>query len=560
MSDTIEAAPPHDAFDTVLVLDLGSQTSHLILRRLRSLGVYSEMLPCTQKLKDLAWKPVGIILSGGPSSVYAPDAPSVDPLVFELGVPVLYVRAAVLAWRVNPSNVARGLSREYGETLMAIHKIGSHADRLFEGLGDSLNVVMSHFDKVVHLPDGFKTIATSKNSEFAGIAHESLPIFGIQFHPEISHTERGTDILANFALKICGARADWKMDNFVEREIVRIRKLVGDNAQVIGAVSGGVDSTVAATLMREAIGDRFHAILVDTGLMRLNECEQVKETLDKYLGINLTVVDGSELFLGRLAGITEPEAKRKIIGGTFIDLFEIEALRIEKEAENTSRAGKVEWFLQGTLYADIVESLSFKGAGSSTIKCKSLSHHNAGGLPARMQNGEAQLKLLEPLRELFKDEVRMFGRQLKIHEDLIGRHPFPGPGLGIRIIGEVTRERVEIVRHADHIFISMIREAGIYDEVTQAYAALDTNRAVGVQGDARVYGYICVLRAVTSLDMMSAEPYEFKWSLLRAISRRIVNEVDGIARVVYDTTSKPPGESPCVYSLLSHAFDIDRGR
>ncbi|GKU00353.1 gmp synthase [Fusarium langsethiae] len=540
MSDSFEtAAPPHATYDTVLVLDMGSQTSHLILRRLRSLGVYSEMLPCTQKIKDLGWKPVGVILSGGPSSVYGDDAPGVDPLVFELGVPVLGVCYGnqLIAWRANPKSVAPGVNREYGETQMAIHKIGSHGDRLFEGLGDSLNVVMSHFDKVVQLPDGFKTIATTKNSEFAGIAHETQPIFGIQFHPEISHTEKGTDIIANFAIKICGARPDWKMDDFSAREIKRIRELVGDKAQVIGAVSGGVDSTVAAKLMKEAIGDRFHAILVDQGLMRLNECEQVKETLDKHLGINLTVVDGSELFLGRLAGVTEPEAKRKIIGGTFIDLFEIEALRIEKEAENTDRAGKVEWFLQGTLYADIVESLSFKGAASSTIK----SHHNAGGLPARMQNGEAQLKLLEPLRELFKDEVRAFGRQLGIHEELIGRHPFPGPGLGIRIIGEVTPERVEIVRKADHIFISMIREAGIYDEVTQAYAALDSSRAVGVQGDARVYGYICILRAVTSLDMMSAEPYEFKWSLLKAISRRIVNEVDGIARVVYDTTSKPPG-------------------
>ncbi|ODA84223.1 hypothetical protein RJ55_02741 [Drechmeria coniospora] len=539
MTDTAQAAPPHNVFDTVLVLDMGSQTSHLILRRLRSLGVYSEMLPCTQVLKELAWKPVGIILSGGPSSVNSPDAPTVDPAVFELGVPVLGVCFGnqLIAWRSDRTSVAPGLKREYGETSMAIRRIGGHADRLFEGLGDTLNVVMSHFDKVVHLPDGFETIATTANSEFAGIAHKSEPIFGIQFHPEISHTERGTDILANFALKICGARADWKMDNFLEGEKARIRKLVGEKAQVIGAVSGGVDSTVAAKLLNEVIGKRFHAILVDTGLMRLNECDQVKQTLEKRLGIVLTVVDGSQLFFDRLRGVTEPEAKRKIIGETFIDLFEKEALRIEAEAEHTPHAGKVEWFLQGTLYADIVESLSFKGAASSTIK----SHHNAGGLPARMQNGEAQLKLLEPLRELFKDEVRAFGRQLNIHQELIGRHPFPGPGLGIRIIGEVTRERVEIVRQADDIFISMIREAGIYDEVTQAYAALDSSKAVGVQGDARVYGYICILRAVTSVDMMSAEPYEFTWSFLRAVSRRIVNEVDGIARVVYDTTSKPPG-------------------
>ncbi|KAH7171440.1 hypothetical protein EDB81DRAFT_877435 [Dactylonectria macrodidyma] len=364
---------------------------------------------------------------------------------------------------------------------------------------------------------------------------QSKPIFGIQLHPEISHTARGTDIPGNFALRVCGARADWETENLTEKEIIRIRKLVGDTAQVIGVVSSGVESTVAAKLMRVAIGDRFHTILVDTGVMRLNECSQVKETLEQYLGINLTIVDGSELFLGRLAGVLETETKRKIIGGTFIDLFEIEVLRIEKEAENTPLAGKVEWFLQGTLYADLIESLSFKGP-SATIK----SHHNAGGLPARMQNGEAQLELLEPLREMFKDEVRSFGRQLGIHEDLTMRHPFPGPGLGVRIIGEITPERVGIVRKADFIFISMIKEAGIYDKITQAYAALDTNRAVGVQGDPKVYGYICVLRAVTSLDMMSAEPYEFSWSLLKAISRRITNEVDGVARVVYDTTSKPP--------------------
>ncbi|KAI2638099.1 GMP synthase [Xylaria nigripes] len=536
----VEAAAPHTVFDTILVLDFGSQTSHLILRRLRSLNVYAEMLPCTTKLADLDWTPVGIVLSGGPSSVYDEGAPRVDPAIFDLGVPVLGIcyGCQLLAWLMNDKNVARGEAREYGETDLTIHKVGGSngADRLFDGLGDTLHVFMSHFDKLVHLPEGFVTIASTKNTAYAGIAHQSKPIYGIQLHPEISHTHRGTDILSNFAIKICAARPNWEMGNFTEKEIIRIRKLVGDKAQVIGAVSGGVDSTVAARLMQEAIGDRFHAILVDTGLMRLDECQQVKETLQEHLGINLTIVDGSELFFSRLAGVTEPEAKRKIIGETFIDLFEKEAIRIEHEAEKTPHAGKVEWFLQGTLYADLIESLSFKGP-SATIK----SHHNVGGLPARMMNGEAHLKLIEPLRELFKDEVRAFGRQLKIHEDLIMRHPFPGPGIAIRILGEVTRENVEIVRKADHIFISMIKEAGIYNQMSQAYAALDTNRAVGVMGDSRVYGMICILRAITSVDFMSAEPFEFPFQLLKNICRRIVNEVDGITRVVYDCTSKPPG-------------------
>ncbi|KAI1359913.1 GMP synthase [Xylaria arbuscula] len=539
MADDTAAAAPHSTFDTVLVLDFGSQTSHLILRRLRSLNVYAEMLPCTTKLAELDWKPVGIVLSGGPSSVYDDGAPGVDPAIFDLGIPILGIcyGCQLLAWLINDKNVARGEAREYGETDLNIHKVGSaNADRLFEGFDDTLHVFMSHFDKLMHLPEGFVTIASTKNTAYAGIAHESKPIFGIQLHPEISHTNRGTDILANFAIKICGARPNWEMGNFTEREIIRIRKLVGENAQVIGAVSGGVDSTVAARLMKEAIGDRFHAILVDTGLMRLNECQQVKETLQQHLGINLTIVDGSELFFGRLAGVTEPERKRKIIGETFIDLFEKEAIRIEEEAKETARAGKVEWFLQGTLYADLIESLSFKGP-SATIK----SHHNVGGLPARMMNGQAQLKLIEPLRELFKDEVRAFGRQLGIHEELVMRHPFPGPGIAIRILGEVTRENVELVRQADHIFISMIREAGIYDQMSQAYAALDTNRAVGVMGDSRVYGMIIILRAVTSVDFMSAEPFEFPFQLLKNICRRIVNEVDGITRVVYDCTSKPPG-------------------
>ncbi|KAF3022058.1 hypothetical protein G7054_g8138 [Neopestalotiopsis clavispora] len=535
-----EVAAPHSTFDTILVLDFGSQTSHLILRRLRSLNVYAEMLPCTTKLADLPWKPVGIVLSGGPSSVYDEVSPHVDPAIFDLGVPILGIcyGCQEIAWRINDKNVQKGEKREYGQTdvdILQVEGHKEHVNHLFEGVEANTEVTMSHFDKLVHLPEGFVTIASTPSTPYAGIAHKEKPIFGIQFHPEISHTKRGMAILGNFATKICKARNNWKMENFIEKEIERIRKLVGENAQVIGAVSGGVDSTVAARLMKEAIGDRFHAILVDTGLMRLNECEQVKKSLSDHLDINLTIVDGAELFFSRLAGVTEPEAKRKIIGNTFIDLFEKEAIRIEEEAKHTPNAGKVEWFLQGTLYPDLIESLSWKGP-SATIK----SHHNVGGLPARMMNGQG-LKLIEPLRELFKDEVREFGRQLGIHEELIMRHPFPGPGIGIRILGEVTPERVELVRQADHIFISEIRAAGIYNEMSQAFAALDTSRAVGVMGDSREYGYLCILRAVTSVDFMSAEPYGFDPKLITRIANRIPNEVHGFTRVVYDYTGKPPG-------------------
>ncbi|KAL6910527.1 class I glutamine amidotransferase-like protein [Trichoderma evansii] len=537
MATDTDAEAPHNHFDTILVLDFGSQTSHLILRRLRALSVYAEMLPCTAKLAELPWKPKGIVLSGGPSSVYDEGSPHVDPAVFELGVPILGIcyGCQEIAWQTNSKNVARGTAREYGHADVTIHKVDSHADRLFAGLGETMHAYMSHFDKLVRLPEGFVVVAKTANSEFAGIAHQTKPIFGVQFHPELEHTPRGSELLRNFSVDICGAQPNWVMSDFVEQEITRIRKLVGDKAQVIGAVSGGVDSTVAAKLMTEAIGDRFKAVHIDNGLMRLNESKKVKETLKEHLGINLTVVDGTELFLDRLKGITEPEKKRKIIGETFIDLFEKEAIRIEKEAENTPNAGKVSWFLQGTLYPDVIESLSFRGP-SATIK----THHNVGGLPKRMMDGQG-LRLLEPLRELFKDEVRNLGRRLQIHEDLVNRFPFPGPGIGVRILGECTPERIEIARKADHIFISMIKEAGIYNQISQAYAGLDTSKAVGVMGDTRVYGYIIILRAVTTSDFMSAEPYEFSFSLLKAIARRIVNEVDGVSRVTYDLSSKPPG-------------------
>ncbi|EEU36184.1 uncharacterized protein NECHADRAFT_97500 [Fusarium vanettenii 77-13-4] len=544
MATGIDAEAPHNNFDTILVLDFGSQTSHLILRRLRALSVYAEMLPCTTKLADLTWKPKGIVLSGGPSSVYDEGSPQdVDPAVFELGVPILtnYSSLAMaarqafhceIAWQTDSANVARGTAREYGHADVTIHKVDNHVDRLFAGLGETMHAYMSHFDKLVRLPEGFVVVAKTANSEFAGIAHQSKPIFGVQFHPELEHTPRGSELLRNFSVDICGAQPNWVMSDFIEQEIARIRKLVGDKAQVIGAVSGGVDSTVAAKLMKEAIGDRFHAVLIDNGLMRLNECEQVKETLQQHLGINLTVVDGAELFLGRLKGIREPEKKRKIIGETFIDLFEKEAVRIEKEAENTPNAGKVSWFLQGT------QVVCVPGKTDLTIRITT----SVVFPRQRMMDG-----LLEPLRELFKDEVRALGRRLQIHEDLVNRHPFPGPGIGVRVLGDITPERVEIARKADHIFISMIKEAGIYNEasplalMSQAYAGLDTNKAVGVMGDTRVYGYIVILRAVTTSDFMSAEPYEFSFKLLKAMARRIVNEVDGVSRVTYDLSSKPPG-------------------
>ncbi|EGX94460.1 GMP synthase [Cordyceps militaris CM01] len=536
MASTLDSEAPHNNFDTILVLDFGSQTSHLILRRLRALGVFAELLPCTTKVAELSWKPKGIIFSGGPASVYDEGSPHVDPAVFDLNVPILGIcyGCQEIAWRINSENVVRGETREYGHADLNITKVNTHADRLFAGLGDSISVFMSHFDKLIKLPKDFIVIAATKSSEFAGIAHEEKPIYGVQFHPELEHTPQGTKILSNF-IAICSAKANWKMGNFVELEIARIRELVGPKALVIGGVSGGVDSTVGATLMREAIGDRFIAIGINNGCMRLNEFEEVKRNLQDHLGINLTVVEASELFLGRLAGVTDPEKKRKIIGSTFIDVFEQEAIRIEREAENTPNSGKVEWFLQGTLYPDVIESLSWRGP-SATIK----THHNVGGLPERMMNGQG-LRLIEPLRLLFKDEVRAIGRQLGIHETLVGRHPFPGPGIAIRILGDVTPERVEIARKADHIFISMIREAGLYDQMSQAFAGLDTNRSVGVFGDQRVWGYIIILRAVCTKDFMSAEVFNFDNAFLQEVSRAICNQVDGVSRVVYDLTSKPPG-------------------
>ncbi|EPE32507.1 Class I glutamine amidotransferase-like protein [Glarea lozoyensis ATCC 20868] len=528
---------PHQTFDTILTLDFGSQYTHLITRRLRELNVYSEMLPCTQKLSELSWSPKGIILSGSPYSVYEADAPHVDPAIFELGVPILGICYGLqeIAWH-HGKNVVAGTEREYGHSQLQAKRVDGHVDKLFKDLEDDLKVWMSHGDKLGALPPQFHTVATTKNAPFAAIAHETKSIYGIQFHPEVTHTPRGIKLLENFAVGICGAKQNWTMDMFVDKEIARIRALVGEKGQVLGAVSGGVDSTVAAKLMHEAIGDRFHAVLVDNGCMRLNECEQVKKTLTENLGINLTVVDASDLFLDGLKGIhDDPEAKRKFIGGTFIDVFEAEALKIETAAANSAKAGRIEWFLQGTLYPDVIESISFKGP-SATIK----THHNVGGLPERMMNGQG-LKLIEPLRELFKDEVRELGRKLGISHELVMRHPFPGPGIAIRVLGEVTRSQVEIARKADHIFISEIRAAGLYDQISQAFAALLPVKAVGVMGDKRVHQQVIALRAVQTTDFMTANIFRFDWEFLERVSTRIVNEVDGVCRVEYDLTSKPPG-------------------
>ncbi|KAK4465770.1 class I glutamine amidotransferase-like protein [Cladorrhinum samala] len=531
-------AMAHETFDTILVLDFGSQYTHLITRRLRELNIFSEMLPCTQKIAELKFKPKGIILSGGPYSVYEEGSPHVDPAVFDLNVPILGICYGMqeLAYRIGTDNVIAGTHREYGHSNLKAQSVNGHVDRLFEGLEDSMRVWMSHGDKLAKLPEGFHTVATSDNSEYAAIAHGEKLIYGLQFHPEVTHTQNGTALLKNFAVGICHCNQNWTMERFMEEKIADIRRTVGEKGQVLAAVSGGVDSTVAAKLMKEAIGDRFWAVLVNNGVMRLNECEQVQRDLSEALGINLTVIDGAKEFLDGLKGVEDPEKKRKFIGGKFIDFFEAEAIKIEEAAaKDPNRAGKIEFFMQGTLYPDVIESLSFKGP-SATIK----THHNVGGLPARMTNGQG-LKLIEPLRSLYKDEVRALGRALGIREELVMRHPFPGPGIAVRILGEVTEEKVNIARQADHIFISEIRKAGLYDQISQAYAAVDPSRAVGVMGDKRVYGYIIILRAVTTTDYMTAEAFNFPWDVLQRIMNRIVNEVHGVCRVVYDITSKPPG-------------------
>ncbi len=500
----------------ILILDFGSQYTQLIARRIRELGVFSEIERFDYPIEKIVQnKPKGIILSGGPSSVYEENSPQVDRTLFELGIPILGIcyGLQLIAHKLG-GEVDRFAKREYGKAVLKVIK----DDDLFQGLDSNSVVWMSHGDALVKAPPDFEIIGVTENSPICAIRNKEKKIYGVQFHPEVVHTEKGLEILKNFVYKICGCNGGWNANFMVENLIMELKEMVGDK-KVICAVSGGVDSTVLAVLLNKAIGENLIAIYVDNGLMRKGESEKVVQ-MYKKLGINVHYVDAGKIFLERLKGVTEPEEKRKIIGRTFIEVFESEAKKFKD----------VEYLAQGTLYPDVIESTFYRGP-SSKIK----THHNVGGLPERMN-----FKLVEPFRELFKDEVRQIGKALGLDDEILNRHPFPGPGLAVRIIGEVTIEKLEILREADKIFIEEIKKAGLYEKVWQAFAVLLPVKSVGVMGDERSYENVIALRAVISVDGMTADWAKLPYDLLEKVSSRIVNEVKGVNRVVYDITTKPP--------------------
>src|SRR5215472_10379483 len=526
---TVSTFLRHSSVETqsIVVLDFGAQYSQLIARRIRELRVFSVVLPCNASLNEIrSYSPVGIVLSGGPSSVYDHDAPVADPEVFALGLPVLGIcyglqyMVHALGGKVRPAD-----KREYGHANVEID--GTHSP-LFTGLPKQLSVWMSHGDEAEQLPSGFHLTAKSPNA-VAAIENPARKMWAVQFHPEVHHTPLGKDILRNFALNICGASPTWTGQHFIDSTVAQVRAQVG-KGRAICALSGGVDSSVAAVLVDRAMRDgsgksRLTCVFVNNGVLRKNEFAKVQQNLRDRLGLHLIAVDATDRFMQKLTGVTDPEKKRKIIGNEFIAVFEDEAHRIEKEE------GKVDWLVQGTLYPDVIESRSVRGP-SDVIK----THHNVGGLPEKMA-----LKLIEPHKDLFKDEVRQIGRDLGMPEEILQRQPFPGPGLAVRILGEVTKERADLLRECDDIVVAEIKKAGLYTKIWQSFAVLLPVMSVGVMGDMRTYAYTCAIRAVHSEDGMTADWVPLPYEVLKTISNRIVNEVRGINRVVYDVTSKPPG-------------------
>jgi GMP synthase (glutamine-hydrolysing) len=507
---------------SIVILDFGSQYVQLIARRIREQNVHSVVLPCTAKIEEIrAQNPIGIVLSGGPCSVYDADAPPADPAILEIGLPVLGICYGLqFITHHLGGRVRSAVKREYGP---ADVEVIDTANPLFAELPASLHVWMSHGDEALDLPPGFHLTAKTSNA-VAGMANHERRIWAVQFHPEVHHTQQGTALLRNFVFNICHASPDWTPEHFIQSTVAAIREKVG-TGHAICALSGGVDSSVAAVLVHRAIGDHLTCVFVNNGVLRKDEFGKVQQNLRDKLGLKLVAVDASKRFLLKLRGVTDPEGKRKIIGNEFIAVFDDEANRIAEET------GGVEWLVQGTLYPDVIESSPVKGP-SQTIK----SHHNVGGLPEDMT-----LQLIEPLRDLFKDEVRRIGRDLGMPEDILQRQPFPGPGLAVRIVGEVTADRVALIQDADEIVVSEIKKAGLYQQIWQSFAVLLPVKSVGVMGDQRTYAYTCAIRAVHSEDGMTADWVPLPYEVLKTISSRIVNEVRGINRVVYDITSKPPG-------------------